>query len=132
VANPGEAQGRVLVGVFNYDRKATKDVEVKLDLAALKLQGKTLVMSDLYKNFSAAEANSPDPNVTAAMAMSNPGLGAAAEFDPATGVLRIKGVGAHRGRFVGVGAIDPRRWRKRTNICRRELPSCRRPFPISA
>jgi hypothetical protein len=104
---PGEAEGRVLVGVFNYDRKAVKDIEVKIDLAALKLQGKTLVMRDLYRNFSDAEVNSPDPNQKAAMLMSNPGLGAAAEFDAATGILRIKGVGAHRGRFVGVGAIDP-------------------------
>ena len=28
-------------------------------------------------------------------------------FDPTTGVLRIKGVAPHRGRFIGIGAVPP-------------------------
>jgi len=49
---PGQADGRVLVGVFNYNRKTPKDVEVKLDLTRLGLAGKPPVMRDLYKEFS--------------------------------------------------------------------------------
>jgi len=34
-------------------------------------------------------------------------VGAAPEFDPAAGTLRIAGLAPHRGRFVGLGATDP-------------------------
>ena len=56
------SDGRVLVGVFNYDRKSTKDVEVKLDLAKLGLAGKPLVMRDLYKDYSDKEVQNDNCN----------------------------------------------------------------------
>ena len=115
---PGEAGGRVLVGAFNYDGKATRDIEVKLDLAKLGLGGKAVVEArDLSKNFlDSPLAKGGDPigcefwgGVVPddALALIRGGQGAAAEFDPATGVLRLKGVGPHRGRYVGLGATDP-------------------------
>jgi len=102
---PGEADGRVLVGVFNYNRRETRDVEVKLDLAKLGLAGKPLELRDFWRDFLLGYAG--DKNVMAALELTNTQLGSAAEFDAGKGVLRIKGLGAHRGRYIGIGAAGP-------------------------
>jgi len=114
---PGEADGRILVGIFNYDRKNPKDISVKIDLAKLGMAGKRLEMRDLYAAFlDSPLAKGRDPigleywsgHVSdGALAMLKADFGSAAEFDPASGVLRIKGLGPHRGRFIGLGATDP-------------------------
>jgi len=95
---PGEAAGRILVGVFNYNRRAVKDVEVKLDLAKLGLAAKPLDLRDFSRDFFLTVKDIEGIQGE---------LGAAAEFDAAKGVLRIKGLGAHRGRFIGIGATAP-------------------------
>ncbi len=95
---PDEAAGRILVGVFNYNRKSVKDAEVKLDLAQLGLAGKPLDMRDLSRDYFLG--------VKEIEAIQGE-LGETAAFDAAGGVLRIKGLGAHRGRFVGIGATAP-------------------------
>ncbi len=102
---PDEADGRILVGVFNYNRKEVKDVEVKLDLAKLGLAGKPLEMRDFWRDFLLGYSG--DAGIRAALDMTNEQLGSAAEFDAAKGVLRFKALGAHRGRFIGIGATDP-------------------------
>lgn len=86
------------MGVFNYNRKAAKDVEVKLDLAKLGLAAKPLDLRDFSGDFflTVKEIEGIQGE-----------LGEAAAFDAAGGVLRIKGLGAHRGRFIGLGATAP-------------------------
>ncbi|MDP6542862.1 MAG: DUF6067 family protein [Phycisphaerae bacterium] len=107
---PDEAAGRILVGVFNYDRENRKDVKVKIDLDKLGFSGKQLVMNDLslkYTQGKLAEAKSrKQKKRIAELERVLAGLGEGANFDPKTGVLTIKNLGAHRGRFVGVGAVD--------------------------
>ncbi len=102
---PDEAGGRILVGVFNYDRKAVKDVEVRLDLAKLGLDAKPLELRDFWRDFLLGYAAHAE--IRAALDMTNGQLGGAAAFDAATGVLRIPGLAAHRGRFIGIGATAP-------------------------
>jgi hypothetical protein len=78
---------RVMLGVFNYDRKQAKDVTLKLDLARLGLAGKDgfdLAARDLFR-----------PEGTAGVA-----------FDAASGTVTLKGVGPHALRLVGVRATD--------------------------
>ncbi len=102
---PGGADGRMLVGVFNYHRRQAMDVEVRLDLGKLGLAGKPLELRDFWRDFLLGYA--ADKNDAAALELTNPQLGSAAEFDGAKGVLRIKGLGAHRGRYIGIGAAGP-------------------------
>ena len=105
---PGEADGRILVGIFNYHRRATKDIQVKLDLAGLGLADKPLDLRDFWRDHLRAYAETTrDKTIKAALGRTNPELGSPAELDLASGVLRIKGLGAHRGRYIGIGATDP-------------------------
>jgi hypothetical protein len=105
---PGEAEGRILVGVFNYHRRAAKDVEVKLDLGKLGLAGKPLDLRDFSRDHLLAYAETTgDKTIKTALERTNPQLGSAAELDAVKGVLRLEGLGAHRGRYIGVGATDP-------------------------
>jgi hypothetical protein len=106
---PDEAAGRVLLGVFNYDRAKAKDVTVRLDLAKLGFAGKPLVMSDLSLEYTrsclaSAEARKNKGQI-AAFERVLAGLGESASLDAKQGVLTVKNLGAHRGRFVGVGAV---------------------------
>jgi hypothetical protein len=107
---PDEAAGRILVGVFNYDRKNRKDVKVKIDLEKLGFSGKQLVMNDLSLKYTqgrqAGAKSRKQKKRIAELERVLAGLGEGANFDPKTGVLTIKNLGAHRGRFVGVGAVD--------------------------
>jgi len=99
---------RVLVGVFNYDRKAPKDVEVKLDLEKLGLARQPLAVRDLYGDWVAEHLGGAKPSKQAlALREIYKDVGAAPEFDPTAGTLRIAGLAPHRGRFIGVGATDP-------------------------
>jgi hypothetical protein len=78
---------RVMLGVFNYDRKQTKDVTLKLDLARLGLAGRDgfdLAARDLFRPEGAADV----------------------AFDPASGTVTLKGVGSHTLRLVGVRATE--------------------------
>ncbi len=94
---PGEADGRILLGVFNYNRRAAKNVECKLDLAGLGLSEKLLEMRDLSRDFFLGVKEIEGIRSE---------MGEAAVFDAAAGYLSIKGLGAHRGRFIGVGATS--------------------------
>jgi hypothetical protein len=105
---PEEAAGRILVGIFNYDRAEAKDVAVRLDLEKLGFDGKPLVMNDLYLDYTRrqlARAKARKRNV-AALERVLGGLGDSATFDEKRGVLQIENLGSHRGRFVGVGAVN--------------------------
>ena len=126
---PNEAEGRLLVGAFNYDRKNTKDIEVKVDLSKLNLANKQLVLRDLSKAYlDSPLAKAGDPigcefwggTVSdAALAFVRPGQGGPAAFDPTTGVLRIKGVAPHRGRFIGIGTINTAALAEMPRTCRK-------------
>ncbi len=106
---PSPARPRLVVGVFNYDGKAAKDVEIKLDLNKLGLAGKILALADLQKDWAANMPGALKPTgrpVSMTIADFFAPLGEAAQYDAATGTLRIKGLAAHRGRFVGLGVVD--------------------------
>ena len=67
---------RVMLGVFNYDRKQAKDVTLKLDLARLGLAGRDgfdLATRDLFRPEGAADV----------------------AFDAATGSIPLKGLQPH-------------------------------------
>lgn len=74
---------RAVVGVFNYDRKKTKNPTVRLDLARLGVPLHGLIVRDLY---------SP--------------AGEPSNFDPARVCVTIKGLLPHRVRLFGIAAID--------------------------
>jgi hypothetical protein len=78
---------RVMLGVFNYDRKQAKDVTLKLDLARLGLAGRDgfdLATRDLFRPEGAADV----------------------AFDAATGSIPLKGLQPHALRLVGVRATE--------------------------
>ncbi|MGA2620043.1 MAG: glycoside hydrolase domain-containing protein [Thermoguttaceae bacterium] len=78
---------RVMLGIFNYNNKQSKNVELRLDLARLGLSasdGVTLATRDLYR----------------------PQAAAGSAFDAASGTLTIRGLVPHQGRVVGVRATD--------------------------
>jgi hypothetical protein len=78
---------RVMLGIFNDDRKQAKDVALKLDLAGLGLAGRDgfdLAARDLFRPEGAADA----------------------AFDPASGTLTLRGLPPHGFRLVGVRATD--------------------------
>jgi hypothetical protein len=107
---PDEAGGRILLGVYNYDREKRKDVSVRIDLDKLGFAGKDLVMNDLSLAYTqgrlaGAKAANQGGNI-ANFERVLAGLGEAAKFDAKRGILTIKDLGAHRGRFVGIGAVD--------------------------
>lgn len=79
--------GRVLIGVFNYDRKATKDVKLKLDLKALGFSGKTdtLAAVDLYQRPKSVPSS----------------------FDAGARMLSFKGLAPHTARFIGIRDTNP-------------------------
>ena len=104
---PDEAAGRILVGVFNYNREKAKDVSVTIDLEKLGFDGNALVMNDLSLDYTrgllASQKNEQQiANFQRVLA----GLGESATFDAKKGALRIKNLAPHRGRFIGVGAVD--------------------------
>jgi hypothetical protein len=104
---PDEAAGRILVGVFNYNREKAKDVSVTIDLDKLGFAGGELVMNDLSLDYTrgllASQKNEQQiANFERVLA----GLGESATFDAKKGVLHIKNLAPHRGRFIGVGAVD--------------------------
>ncbi|MDD5708464.1 MAG: hypothetical protein PHR35_21290, partial [Kiritimatiellae bacterium] len=105
---PDEAEGRILLGIFNYNRKTSKNVEIKLDLAKLGFAGKPLVMRDLYKDYSDSQAVNVanEKQLRETLKQTNAELGEPAEFDAQAGILQIRNLGPHRGRFVGIGAVD--------------------------
>lgn len=79
-------KGRIVLGVFNYDRRAVKNVKLKLDLAALGLKGKDVVVArDLYQRAGST----------------------ACKFDAASGILTIASLVPHTGQFVGLRKTDP-------------------------
>jgi hypothetical protein len=79
--------GRVLLGVFNYNRKDTKDVTLKLDFKKLGLGSVAdrLFAVDLYSQPKSA------PIV----------------FDAEGCTLAFKGLVPHAGRFIGIRETDP-------------------------
>ena len=74
---------RVVLGVYNYGRKATKDAVIKLDLEKLGLAQKQAMALVLHQ---------PE--------------GAASEFDAANRTLTLKALPPHRGIFIGLAAPD--------------------------
>jgi hypothetical protein len=74
---------RVVVGVYNYNRKLAKDAIIQIDLTKLGLT----------------------PQQAAALALYQPG-GATAELDVSSGTLKLKALPPHRGMFVGLATPD--------------------------
>jgi hypothetical protein len=78
---------RLMLGIFNYNNRQSKNGTLKLDLARLGLSasdGVTLAARDLYRPQAAAET----------------------AFDAATGTLTIQGLAPHQGRVVGLRVTD--------------------------
>lgn len=99
---PDEADGRVIVGIFNYSDER-KNLRVNVDLEKLGLAGRSLVVRDLYKDYAESRAATRrgkgqfiGPHLSK--------LGSDVRFNPRKGTLRIKDLGTHRGRFIGIGA----------------------------
>jgi hypothetical protein len=78
--------GRVVIGVYNYNRKAAKDVKLALDLRALGVagKGKSVTSRDLYRRDGSASC----------------------VFDGAAGTISISSLAPHSGRFIGIRATD--------------------------
>jgi len=102
------AEKRILVGVFNYNKRAAKDVRIKLDLAKLELSHQSPVVRDLYGDWVTSYIGTVRrPDQAEMFGAVYRGMGRATRLSAADGVLRIESLKPHRGTFVGLGVVDP-------------------------